>query len=63
LASDGEPRLSEEHDDWRWESLDAALELVPYEPQRAALRRISADILDRPELAHLYRIEPPEKRR
>jgi len=63
LASDGEPRLSEEHDDWRWESLDAALELVPFEPQRAALRRISADILDRPELAHLYRIEPPEKRR
>jgi dATP pyrophosphohydrolase len=63
VPAEGQPRLSEEHDDWRWESLDAALELVPYEPQRAALRRLSADILDRPELAHLYRIEPPEKSR
>jgi dihydroneopterin triphosphate diphosphatase len=59
VASVGEPRLSEEHDEWRWESLAAALDLVPYEPQRAALERISADILDRPELAHLYRIGPP----
>ena len=59
VAADGEPRLSEEHDDWRWESLAAALELVPYEPQRAALRRISTDLLERPDLAHLYRIGPP----
>jgi 8-oxo-dGTP pyrophosphatase MutT (NUDIX family) len=63
VPADGQPHLSEEHDEWRWESLAAALELVPYEPQRAALRRISADILDRPDLAHLYRIHPAEKSR
>jgi 8-oxo-dGTP pyrophosphatase MutT (NUDIX family) len=63
VSADGQPQLSEEHDEWRWESLVATLKLVPYEPQRAALRRISADILDRPDLAHLYRIEPPEKSR
>ena len=63
VEADTEPQLSSEHDEWRWESLEAALDLVPYEPQRAALRRIAADILDRPDLAHLYRIEPPEKSR
>jgi 8-oxo-dGTP pyrophosphatase MutT (NUDIX family) len=63
VSAESQPRLSEEHDEWRWGSLAAALELVPYEPQRAALRRISTDILDRPDLAHLYRIEPPEKSR
>jgi 8-oxo-dGTP pyrophosphatase MutT (NUDIX family) len=63
VSAEGQPRLSAEHDEWRWESLAPALDLVPYEPQRAALRRISADILERPELAHLYRIEPPEKSR
>ena len=57
IPADAEPMLSDEHDAWRWESLAAALALVPYEPQRAALRRISTDILDRPELAGLYRIE------
>jgi 8-oxo-dGTP pyrophosphatase MutT (NUDIX family) len=59
VPADSQPRLSDEHDEWRWETVATALELVPYEPQRAALRRISADILDRPDLAHLYRIEPP----
>ena len=63
VAAEAEPQLSAEHDEWRWESLAEAVNLVPYEPQRAALRRVSADILDRPELAHLYRIEPPEKSR
>jgi 8-oxo-dGTP pyrophosphatase MutT (NUDIX family) len=56
VAADAKPRLSEEHDEWRWGTLATALDLVPYEPQRAALRRITADILDRPDLAHLYRI-------
>lgn len=59
VAGDSEPQLSEEHDDWRWASLAEAIQLVPYEPQRAALARISTDLLERPELAHLYRIEPP----
>lgn len=63
VTAEAEPRLSEEHDEWRWEPLAGAVNLVPYEPQRATLRRISADILDRPELANLYRIEPPEKSR
>ena len=53
-----EPVLSDEHDEWRWEPLAEAIQLVPYEPQRAALRRISADLLERPDLAHLYRIAP-----
>ena len=63
VAAEADPQLSREHDEWRWEPLAEAVNLVPYEPQRAALRRVSADILDRPELAHLYRIEPPEKSR
>ena len=58
VAADSAPRLSEEHDAWRWAPLSVALELVPYEPQRAALRRIAEDLLSRPQLAHLYRIEP-----
>lgn len=61
VPADGEPRLSEEHDEWRWASLPVALEMVPYEPQRAALRRISADLLERPELAHLYLVEAPSE--
>jgi dihydroneopterin triphosphate diphosphatase len=56
VDSDREPTLSDEHDEWRWAPLAAAIDLVPYEPQRAALRRIDADLLARPELAHLYRI-------
>jgi dATP pyrophosphohydrolase len=59
VPSDAVPQLSEEHDEWRWASLSEAVELVPYEPQRAALRRISSDLLERPHLALLYRIGPP----
>jgi dihydroneopterin triphosphate diphosphatase len=59
VEADAEPHLSEEHDEWRWEPLAEAVQLVPYEPQRAALQRISADLLERPDLAHLYRIGPP----
>ena len=59
VAPDAAPQLSEEHDEWRWATLAEAVELVPYEPQRAALQRISADVLERPDLAHLYRIGPP----
>jgi len=62
VASGADPVLSEEHDDWRWASLSAALELLPYEPQREAIRRISADLLDRPGSAQLYRIESPSER-
>ena len=67
ITANAEPELSDEHDEWRWASVEDAIEAVPYEPQRTALRRISADLLERPELAHLYRIEPlpqgPEKSR
>ena len=62
VADGADPVLSEEHDDWRWASLTAALALLPYEPQREGLRRISADILERPGLAQLYRIESPSER-
>ena len=59
LAPDQDPRLSEEHDAWRWASLAEALTLVPYEPQQAALRRIAADLLGRPGLLDLYRVDLP----
>ncbi|MEX0625911.1 MAG: NUDIX domain-containing protein [Chloroflexota bacterium] len=59
VAAEAEPQLSAEHDEWRWEPFAEAVQLVPYEPQRATLRRISADLLERPDLAHLYRIGPP----
>jgi 8-oxo-dGTP pyrophosphatase MutT (NUDIX family) len=67
LDGSASPTLSEEHDEWRWASLADALDLVPYEPQRNALRRIAADLLDRPEQAVLHRVEVqtegPEKTR
>ncbi|MDP9468696.1 MAG: NUDIX pyrophosphatase [Chloroflexota bacterium] len=62
-----DPILSEEHDEWRWSPLAEARELLPYEPQREALRRIFEDLLERPGSAPLYRIdvtsERPEKTR
>jgi 8-oxo-dGTP pyrophosphatase MutT (NUDIX family) len=61
VADGPDPVLSPEHDDWRWASLSATLELLPYEPQREAVRRISADLLERPGSAPLYLIDsPPE---
>jgi len=59
VAAESAPVLSDEHDEWRWEPFAEAVQLVPYEPQRVALRRISEDLLERPELAHLYRIAQP----
>lgn len=56
IAGDVDPTLSDEHDEWRWAGLATAVDLVPYEPQRAALRRIGEDLIARPDLAHLYRI-------
>jgi dATP pyrophosphohydrolase len=63
LVADGmNPILSSEHDEWRWGTVSAALDLLPYEPQRKAIRRIAADLLERPGSAHLYRIgSPPEE--
>lgn len=52
-----DPVLSDEHDAWRWGSGSEALELLPYEPQRDAIRRIVADLLEGPELAEAYLIE------
>jgi dihydroneopterin triphosphate diphosphatase len=37
--ADWEPTLNEEHDEYRWCSLDEALELLRYEEPREALRR------------------------
>jgi 8-oxo-dGTP pyrophosphatase MutT (NUDIX family) len=58
-----QPELSDEHDAFRWCQPAEALQLVPYQPQREALRRIVADILDRPQQAELYRIRLPRKSR
>jgi len=59
IRSGAEPQLSDEHDEWRWTTLAYALELVPYEPQRNALRRIAADLLEHPERAAMHRVELP----
>jgi len=59
IRSRAEPQLSDEHDDWRWATLADALELVPYEPQRNALRRIAADLLEHPERGVMHRVELP----
>lgn len=59
VPAGADPILSEEHDDWRWASLAEALELVPYAPQQSALQRIIGDLLGRPDLAGLYRIDLP----
>jgi dihydroneopterin triphosphate diphosphatase len=56
VPAGADPVLSEEHDAWRWVSGAEALDLLPYEPQRAAVRRIAADLLSRPESADLWRI-------
>lgn len=62
VAGGTDPVLSDEHDDWRWATLAEALETLPYEPQRVALRRISTDFLERPGSAPLYRIDIPSGR-
>lgn len=62
VSGGGDPFLSVEHDEWRWASFSAAVTLLPYEPQREALRRIVADLLERPERAHLHRIETTSER-
>lgn len=56
VAADAEPVLSDEHDELRWELLPEAVRLVPFHPQKASLLRFSADVLERPELAHLYHV-------
>ncbi len=67
VADGVDPILSDEHDEWRWGTVSAALALLPYEPQREAIRRIAGDLLERPEAAYLHRIptssERPEKTR
>jgi dATP pyrophosphohydrolase len=57
LVDGADPILSDEHDEWQWATLSEALDLLPYEPQRQALRRISVDLLDRPGAEDLHRIE------
>lgn len=57
VADGRDPVLSGEHDEWRWASPAEALGLLPYEPQREAVRRVVADLLERPDRAHLHRIE------
>lgn len=49
--------LSDEHDAWRWASVDEALDLLVFEPQRAAVRRLVADVVERPEIAQHFRIQ------
>ena len=67
VADGQDPVLSDEHDAWRWGSASEALELLPYEAQRNAIRRIAADLIERPDAADLRRVgalpsEPKETR-
>ena len=63
-VADGiDPIPSHEHDEWRWGTVGVALELLPYEPQRRAIERIAADLLERPGAAPLYRIEIASEQR
>jgi len=59
VADGVDPVLSDEHDEWRWGSASVAHDLLPYESQREAIRRIVADLLERPASAHLHRIGSP----
>ncbi len=46
LRPGAEPRLSHEHDDARWSSVDAALTLVVWPGYRTAIERIRDDLAD-----------------
>jgi 8-oxo-dGTP pyrophosphatase MutT (NUDIX family) len=50
------PVLSEEHDAYCWLAFARALARLPFEPQRVALRRLKADVLDRPDRAPLFHV-------
>lgn len=54
---DAEPTLSAEHDEWRWASVETAMQLLPFAPQRHAIERLVADIVERPEEAHRYVVD------
>lgn len=53
------PTLSDEHDEYRWETIERAEALLPYEGQRAALRRLRADILAGVVDDRLFRVSLP----
>lgn len=56
LNASAEPVLSREHDEWRWASVEQALDLLPFAPQRDAVRRLVEDIVERPDRAVLFEI-------
>jgi dATP pyrophosphohydrolase len=53
------PVLSDEHDAFCWLPFARALARLPFEVQRVALRRLKADVLDRPDRAHLFHVATP----
>lgn len=57
VVDDAQPALSDEHDQWCWAPVEQALQMLPFEPQRAAVRRLAADIVERPAEAYRYEIE------
>ena len=62
VAADAEPVLSDEHDAWRWASIDEALDVLPFPAQRAAVAHLRSDLIERSDRAHLYRVELPGSR-
>lgn len=57
VEAESEPTLSREHDEWRWASVEQALQVLPFAPQRHAVERLINDIVERPTEAHRYLIE------
>lgn len=51
------PRLSDEHDDWRFAPAAAAGRLFLWEAQRRGLEAVRREVLARPRLAEALRIE------
>ena len=57
VAASTDPSLSDEHDEWQWVSVERAVEVLPFAPQRIAVERLLADIIERPQEAFRYLIE------
>ncbi len=60
VAEGAEPRLNEEHSDYRWVGLETAMDMVGFGGQRRVLRWIEAEFLRRTPNRHL-RIDLPER--
>lgn len=56
-----DPTISDEHDAYRWVSLDEALSLLPFAAQRDAVRHVVEDLAAGPERSKLYEVPLPDR--